>query len=77
MRTRSREPNAHLDDVVAPCRRLAGAVLRQAIQDARAMGPEALRGRARRFLRDKQLLGFWCAIAGVDRDLLRDALKDV
>lgn len=77
MRTRSREFNAGLDDVVTPCRRLAGAVLRQAIEDARGMAPNALRCRARRFLRDRYLLGFWCAIAGIDRDLVRDALKDV
>ena len=39
--------------------------------------PNALQCRARYFLRDGHLLGFWCAIAGIDRDLARDALKDV
>lgn len=78
MPTRRRELNASLDDIVTPCQRLARAVLRQAIEDARGMRtPNALQCRARHFLRDRHLLGFWCAIAGIDRDLVRDALKDV
>ena len=77
MRTRDREVDPSLDDIVTPCRRLAVAVLRQAIEDARGKTPPALRCRARHFLHDRRLLGFWCAIAGIDRELIRDALKDV
>ena len=77
MRTRRREFNARLNEVVTPCQRLAVAVLRQAIEDARGKTPNALRCRARHFLRDRHLLSFWCAVAGIDPDLVRDALKDM
>lgn len=48
------------------CRRLAARVIGLAIEDAVCPHASVERQSARRFLRGTRMLGYWCAVAGLE-----------
>ncbi len=55
-------------------RRLAAAVLRQAIADLQSPIPEYRRSAAA-FIERREDFEFWCALAGLDGDAVRERLN--
>lgn len=63
---------------VSPHRTLACAVINQALRDATSSSVSGqVRQDARRFLTDTGRLGFWCDVAGIGLNTLRERIPRV
>jgi hypothetical protein len=60
---------------VEPEQALAAAVIGRAVDDALHNRDRNARRRARYFLRQGTWLVFWCALAGVDADIVREMFE--
>jgi hypothetical protein len=61
---------------LSPEQRLAGAVLAQAVADSRNRSYDERRRRgASAFLQGADLMAFWCSVAGLDPDVVRQKAR--